>query len=163
MGLYCTSTSIQILMIGTEFDSATTSLCNKMITHAEGEIEKKLSKRYDVDTFNNTSTSVPPILTSICETLVTGYMYKFMNRSPSKDQVAFYESFISQAMDNLTLYADYKADLVDSSGAVIADMSNTSYRVKSTTSDYTPTFAEDNELNWAVDQDKLDDIDSERD
>ena len=149
-------------MITTDFDTATTSLCSKLITHAENEIEKKISKRYDVDTFNNTSTSVPPMLTSICETLVVGYMYKFMNRSPGKDQMDFANGFINQAMDNLTLIADYKADLVDSSGAVIADMSNTAYQVKCNTSSYTPTFNEDDELNWEIDPDKLDDIESER-
>ena len=42
-------------------------------------------------------------------------------------------------------------------------MSNTAYRVLSNADGYSTTFNEDSELNWVVDQTKLDDIASERD
>ncbi len=162
MGIYCTTTSLQTLMVGTSFDTATTSLATKLITHAENEVNKYLSKRYDVGTFNTTSTAVPPLVTSLTETLSEGYMYQRMARG-GKESMQRAKDLIAQAIDNLKLISDYKEDLVDSSGDVVTDMSQTAYRVLSNNSGYTETFAEDDSLNWVIDPDKLDDIDSERD
>lgn len=159
MGIYTTTTSMQILMVGTEFDAITTSLCGRLITHAENEINKYLSKRYDVNSFQ---ASVPPLVTSLCETLTEGYMFQRMARG-GKESMAQGKMLISQAIENLKLIADYKADLLDSSGDVVAESASGAYTILSTTSDYSNTFNEDNPLNWEVDPDKLDDIDSERD
>jgi hypothetical protein len=161
MGIYCTTTSLQTLLVGTSCDTATTSLATKLITHAENEINKYLSKRYDVAVFNATSTAVPPLVTSLAETLSEGYMYQRMSRG-GKEGMQRAKDLITQATDNLKLISEYKEDLVDSSGAVVADMSQTAYRVLSNTSGYTPTFDEGDELNWVVDPDKLDDIESDR-
>lgn len=159
MGRYATTTSLQTLMVGTRFDTATTSLCTKLITHAENEIDKFLSKRYDLDEI--TTTSMPPMITSICETLTEGYMYQRMDRSG--DQMSKRgEALIAQATKNLELLREYKADLIGSDGNVVTDMSNTAYLVLGTPS-YSNTFNEDDELNWKVDQDKLDAISEGRD
>lgn len=150
-------------MVGSTFDAATTSLATKLITHAENEVNKYLSKRYDITSSPfDTSTSIPPIVTSLTETLAEGYMYQRMSRG-GKESMARGEALIKQAIDNLKLIADYKLDIIGSSGSVIADMSNTAYRVLGNTDGYSTTFNEDSELNWEVDQDKLDDIASERD
>lgn len=148
-------------MIGTTFDSVTTALATKLITHSENEINKYLSKRYDIGSFN-TSTSVPPLVTSLCETLVEGYMYQRMSRG-SKESMARGKELIGQAIDNLKLIADYKLDLLNSTGSVVTDLSNTAYKIQSSSVNYYNTFNEDDPLNWKVDPDKLDDIDSERD
>lgn len=161
MGTYATTTSLQTLMVGTNFDTATTSLCTKLITHAENEIDKYLSKRYDLTMFA-TSTSVPPIVTSWCETLAEGYMYQRMSRG-GKDAMERGKTLIDQVTENLKDVAAYKLDIKNSAGSVVPDMSNTAYRLMSSTDGYTPTFGEDDPLKWKVDQDKLDDIDSERD
>lgn len=161
MGIYTTTTSMQILMIGTNFDSITTSLCTKLITHAENEVNKYLSKRYDIGSFNDTSTSVPPIVTTICETLVEGYMYQRMSRG-GKESLARGKVFIDQALENLDLIANYKLDLVDSSGDRINDLSTGAYIIKSSTESYSNTFNEDSQLDWEVDANKLLDIESER-
>lgn len=163
MGIYCTTTSLQTLMIGTTFDTATTSLATKLITHAENEVNKYLSKRYDIASSPfNTSTSIPPIVTSLAETLAEGFMYQRMSRG-GKDAMARAQALIDQAIDDLKLIADYKLDVIGINGDVVSDMSNTSYRVSSTTENYSNTFNEDSELNWEVDSDKTDDIESERD
>lgn len=162
MGTYCTTTSLQVTMIGTTFDTATTSLADKLITHAENEINKYLSKRYDIGSLSDTSTSVPPIVTSMCETLAEGYMYQRMSRG-GKDGMARGKMLIDQVLANLKQIAEYKLDVVDSDGDVITDMSGTAYRVLSNTTGYANTFNEDDPLDWKVDQDKLDDIDDERD
>lgn len=158
MGIYATTTSLQVLMIGTQFDSATTSLCDKLITHSENEINKHLSQRY---TISSLQSPVPPLLTSLCETLTEGYMYQRMSRG-GKDSMARGTILIKQVMDNLKLILDYKVNLVNSSGAVISDSPSSSYKVQSTTSDYSNTFNEDDPLNWEVDHQKLDDIFDER-
>ena len=162
MGTYCTTTSLQTLMIGVTFDSVTTSLATKLITHAENEVNKYLSKRYDLSasTFQ-TSTSIPPLVTSLTETLSEGYMYQRMSRG-GKEGMARGKELITQATDNLKLISEYKMDLFATNGSLITDMSNTAYRVSSTTDTYSNTFNEDDELLWEVDSDKEDDIESER-
>lgn len=148
-------------MVGTNFDSLTTSLATKLITHSENEVNKWLSKRYDVGAWS-TSTSVPPLVTSLTETLAEGYMHQRMSRG-GKDAVNRGAGLIKQVLENLKLISEYKLDLVDSNGDIVTDMSNTAYRVLSNTDTYSGTFNEDDPLNWEVDQDKLDDIEGERD
>lgn len=149
-------------MIGTTFDTLTSALASKLITHSENEINKWLSKRYDVTVFMATSSAVPPLVTSLAETLSEGYIYQRLSRG-GKEADQRGKILIGQVIENLKLISDYKLDLTDSTGAVVADMSQTAYRVLSTTSDYENTFNEDDQLNWAVDQNKLDDISDTRD
>lgn len=158
MGTYCTTTSLEILMVGTTFDTATTALISKLITHSENEVNKYLSKRYDL---NSIAISVPPLVTSLTETLTEGYAYQRMSRG-GKDAMKRGNELIKQAIDNLKLIADFKADLLDSTGQTIADDVNATGRVLCNTKDYSTTFNEDSELKWEIDSDKLDDIESER-
>lgn len=148
-------------MVGTEFDTATSALASKLITHSENEINKWLSKRYDVTVFMATSTAVPPLVTSLAETLSEGYIYQRMSRG-GKEADQRGKILISQVLENLKMISEYKLDLTNSTGSVIQDMSQTAYRVMSSTSGYSETFNEDDPLNWRVDQDKLDDIEDER-
>lgn len=150
-------------MVGLRFDSATTQLASAMIDDAEAEIDKYLSKRYDLssNTFQ-TSTSIPPLVTSLCLKLSEAYLWRTTSRG-GKESLTRSEKLEKTVLDNLKQIAEYKLDLISSSGSVIADMQNTAYRVLCNTSDYTTTFNEDSELNWSVDSDKLEDIaDSER-
>ncbi len=161
MGTYLdTATSLSTRAIGVTFDTLTTALAVEMVTDAENEINKYISKRYDISGF--TLTSAPPLLTSLTKKLALGYLYQNNSRG-GIDAWDRGQKLIDQVIANLELLRDYKVDLIDSSGSVIADMSNTSYRVMCNTSDYAPTFNEDAEINWKVDSNKLDDIDSERD
>lgn len=160
MGTYATTTSLEVLMSDTTFNTATTSLCDKLIVHAENEVNKYLSKRYDISLF--VAGSVPPLVTSLAETLTEGYMYQRMSRG-SKEGMGRAKDLIKQAIDNLTLIADYKLDLINTAGSSVAEDSNSSYQIISNTKNYSPTFNEDDELNWRVDSDKLDDIKTERD
>lgn len=160
MGLYATTTSLETIMIGTTFDTATTALMSKMITHGENEINKYISKRYDVGAF--TSTSIPPLLTSLNETLAEGYYFLRNSRGGGEDSVKYGKELIKQAQSNLQLIADRSLDLLDTNGDPVAEFANASYQILSSSSNYAPTFNEDDELSWKIDDDKLDDIDSER-
>lgn len=163
MGTYATTTSLQIIMVGVNFNTLTTSLATKMISQAEAEVNRYLSKRYDLtsNTFH-TSTSIPPLVTALTERMAEGYMWKAQSRG-GKESLKRGEDLIKETRESLQAIAQYKMDLLDTSGSVIVDMSNTSYRVLCNTTNYTPTFNEDSELLWQQDSDKLDDIYNERD
>jgi hypothetical protein len=160
MGLYATTTSLETIMVGTTFDTATTALATKLITHAETEVNKYISKRYDVSGF--TSTSMPPLLTSLTETLAEGYMYQRMARG-GKDGLAHGKALIDMALANLEKIASRELDLLSSAGTPVSEFASSSYQVLSSTSDYSPTFNEDSPLDWEVDSDKLDDTEDDRD
>lgn len=141
-------------MVGTTFDTATTSLVSKLITHSENEVNKYLSKRYDIGSFVS---SVPPLVTSLTETLAEGYSYQRMSRG-GKEAMARGSALIKQAQENLKMIAEFKADLLDSNGDTIAEASDASGLILCNTKDYNSTFDEDSEINWEVDPSKLDDI-----
>ncbi len=159
MGTYATTSSLEILMIGTQFDTATTSLASKCITQAENEVNKYLSKRYDI---GGIVSAVPPIVTSLSEKLAVGYMFQYMSRG-GKESMARGKFFIDDALNNLKQIAEYKLDLIDSNGDVLTNLSSSGYDIKSSTQDYSPTFNEDEQTEWEVDSLKLDDIKSLRD
>ena len=145
-------------MPGTTFNAATTSLAAMCITWGESEVNKYLSKRYDLSasTFQ-TSTSVPPIVRACTEWLAIGYLQKRMARG-GKEAMAIGQDSVDMAIDNLKMIRDYELDLVNTAGSIIVDMSGTGMRVLSNTDDYAPTFDEDDPTSWKISQDKLDDI-----
>ncbi len=147
-------------MVGTIFDTATTSLASACIYDAENEIKKHLSKRYDFSAAPFlTTTSLPPMVTTLCETLAIGYMYENMSRG-SKEGYARADRYINRVMKNIESLLAGEAQLTDSSGDLITEISG-GWAVRATT-EYSPTFNEDDPKEWVVDQDKLDDIESER-
>jgi len=161
VGTYCTTTSLQTAMIGTEFDTATTSLATECIQWAEDEIDKFLSQRYDLSSsYFQTSTSTPPVIQTICKWLSQGYMYEQMARGQESKRG---EKLIERAINNLKMIAEFKLNVFDSTGSVVPDSVSSTYRIQCNTSNYANTFNEDDELNWRVDDSKLDDIDAERD
>lgn len=163
MGTYSTTTSLETRMVNVSFDTATAALAGEMISDAEAEVNKYLSRRYDISTVTfQTATSIPPLVRSMATRLAEGYMWQAMSRG-SKESLARGKALIDGVMENLKAIAEYKGEIMATSGSVIVDMSNTSYRVLSNTKDYTPTFNEDPPTKWKIDSDKLDDIASERD
>jgi hypothetical protein len=156
MGTYATTTSLETLVVGVTFDTATTSLAGQCIVWAENEIDKKLSNRYDVSSFK---TTVPPIITTICEQLSLGYFWENSSRG-SKESLTRADKLIKRAMDNLDALAKGNLAVADTSGSVIADRIGDS-GVLCNTSDYNNTFNEADPLNWAIDSTKLSDIDSQ--
>lgn len=151
-------------MIGVDFTVANgTTLAAKAITHAEAEVNKYLSKRYDISsTTFQTTTSIPPMVTMLTEKLAEGYMWRWLSRG-SKETLTRGEALIKDAKENLSLIANYKSDVLDTSGDPLADMSNTAFSVRCNTTSYSNTFGEDAETAWAVDEDKVDDISDGRD
>lgn len=147
-------------MIGTVFDSATTSLASACIYDAQNEIKKRLCKRYDFSASPFlTTTTLPPMITTLAETLALGYMYENMSRG-GKEGMARAKQYIDRAEKNMDQLLAGDAQLTDSSGNLIDEIDGD--WVIRTTEEYEPTFNEDDPKNWVVDQDKLDDIESDR-
>lgn len=149
-------------MPGTTFNTATTALAVKCITWGENEVNKYLSRRYDLSSnYFQVAGSVPPLVTTWTELLAEGYLHQKLSRG-GPESMDRGQKIIDGVLKNLERIADYEGHLVDSSGDVIADMSNSAYRVLSNTDGYAQTFDEDDPLNWAVDSNKLSDIESGR-
>jgi hypothetical protein len=60
------------------------------------------------------------------------------------------------------MVSEFKMHVADTAGTLLTDKTNNNYKVVSNQSTYTPTFNEDDPLNWTVDGDKLTDIESDR-
>ncbi len=149
-------------MVGFEFDSTTTELVSKCITQAETEVNKFLARRYNVSDWAATTTSVPPMVTTLTEWYATGLSMKSLSRG-NKELLSVANDYLKMAKDNLIEIVENKADLVDSDGDPVAESAIGAFRVLSNTKNYSPTFNEDADLNQRVDQEKLDDIRDERD
>lgn len=147
-------------MVGTVFDSMTTALASACIYDAENEIKKHLCKRYDFSASPfDTTTSIPPMITTLAQTLAIGYMYENMARG-GKEGYARADRYIKRAMDNIQSLLDGEAQLTDSSGDLITEIDG-DWAVRATT-EYEPTFNEDDPQEWAMDPDKVDDLASSR-
>lgn len=162
MGYYVVTDDIRTLMIGIEFDQLTSDLSVKCINQAEAEINKYLSKRYDISSFINTTTSVPPIVRSLTEKLSVGYMYRYMART-TKDEMDRANEYIKDSLENLQNLSVGNLDLLNTAGSAITEKATSSYRIQSNTDGYHSTFDEDDPLKWKVDSNKLDDIADDRD
>lgn len=172
MGTYATTTSILSCMIGLTGDTATTALISKRIDQAETEVNKFLSKRYDMTSaYFQTATSVPPVVRQLTERLAEAFSWQSVARG-DKEALKLAESIIGEVpavrsagsgvMLNLYQIANYQADLLNTAGSVIPDMSNTSFRVKCNTTNYPTTFNEDEPTEWRPSSTKLEDIADER-
>lgn len=153
-------------MVGVNFSATNmTTLGSKAIDQAESKINRALSKRYDVSasTFQ-TSTSIPPLVRTLTERLSEGYMWQFLARGGAgKESMERGKALIKEVDADLVDIQNRRLDLLLTSGSVLSEMANNNQRVLCNTSDYTNTMDEDDELNWAVDSDKLQDIADARD
>lgn len=164
MGTYATTTALATVMVGVNF-SATgmATLTSKAVDHAEAEVNKYLSKRYDISgaTFQ-TSASIPPLVRMLTEQLAEGYCWRWLSRG-SKESLARGSTLIKEAKENLVLIADGSMPLIDTAGSTVTEDADSTSQIKCNTTNYTDTFGEDSELNWAPDSDKIDDIEDSRD
>lgn len=153
---YTTPTATSAFMVGVTLDSNSTTLLTRCITWAENEINEKLARRYDVSAF---STTTPPTIVSLAEEMALGQFYTHNSRG-GKEALARGQTLIKGARERLLALSKGAMDLVNSSGGIVAERSTRG--VLSSTVDYDSTFAEDDELNWRVDPDKLDDLSDTR-
>lgn len=165
MGTYATTTTLDTLMVGVTFDTATTSLAGTCITQAETKVREFISKRYDLSDANfalTTTSTVPPIITTLCEWYSSGLLWSFQSRG-GVESLSRGKELRDLATENLTSISKYEHDVLNAAGSVIADKGETAFRILDNTSPFTETFNEDDPLLWRVDKDKLKDIEDSRD
>lgn len=163
MGTYCTYTGYQAKMIGTDFDNdVTLDLAEACQEDAEAEINKYIAGLYDTSGSPfNTSTSIPPIIRTICEWFSMGYMYEG-NALGGKDSYNRADRYLDRARKNLEKITSGDLKLTDTTGSIIPERDNGYYEIHDSSSEYYNTFNEDDPLKWSVDPDKLEDIANER-
>lgn len=148
-------------MVGTVFDTATTNLASACIYDAETELKKHLCKRYDFTAAPFlTTTTYPPMIVTLAQTLALGYMYENMARG-SKEGYARADRYIDRVMENVEALKNGEAQLTLSDGSLVEEIDG-DWKILATTA-YSPTFNEDDPENWKVDNNKLEDIADERD
>jgi hypothetical protein len=151
-------------MTGANF-SALTTQASGCVTRAESRIDSVLARRYDLtQNYFQTYTSCPPVIREWTIQLASGFLWQELARAGAgKEAMARGKGLIDGVYADLKDLRDHNLELVDTTGALIVDASTGVGRVMCNTTNYTPTFAEDDELNWTVDSDKLEDISSARD
>lgn len=160
MGRFATTTSLQIITIGTTYDTATTALVDKCITQGESKILGALAVRYDTGSW--TSGSVPPLVITLSENLGAAYFYRANGRG-GKESFERYKVFRDEVEETLkALVEDRTQSLYDSTGSLLPDLSTGAYMVKSTTMDYNPIFDLDTATAWEINSDQLTEIDTDR-
>ena len=130
--------------------SATVSRISSNIVRAESLVNSKVASRYDVSGFS--AGSAPPILKSITEDITSFYTLRSVYTGDNQNVSEWVENF-AEAEKLLDEIRDGKRDVLDASGNILGS-SSTTLLVESNTEDYTPTFDEQNPVNWSVDENK---------
>jgi len=161
MGTFATTTSLFTKMVGTINDTTTVSLASVCIFDAENEVKKRLAKRYDFSASPfDTTTTHPPMIITLVQNLAIGYMYESMSRG-SKESYARADRYIKKSIENIQGLLNGDFQLHDAAGDLVSETDG-SWKVYESTSSYSPTFNEDEPTSWQPDEDKLDDIASDR-
>lgn len=129
------------------------------VDDAERLINSKLAKKYTVPV---TGSGVPPIL----ETLATNIgMYYILSRrvfTQEKLRDSVWPTVFKEALKTLDDICEGKLSIVNSDGTIVS-VDTTKAEFWSTTKDYTPTFDEHGTYDQIQDEDKIDDLEAERD
>ena len=161
MGVFCTITALTPFLTDITVTDMTATL-NEAVAEAEDQIRTALAPRYDVSSdYFQTSTSTPPVISTICKQLALGHVHETLSRG-GKDAFQRADRYKKRGEELLKKIVDREADVVDSSGNVLTERTD-AYMVESSTQDYHSTFDEGDPIQWGPDPDKLDDIADERD
>lgn len=165
MSIFCnTYTSIQYRLINTDFtNTLTAALFSEAALAADDDIRGKLAKRYDIaSTYFQSTTSAPPLLRKIGQDLTIGYMIEGLSRGSKEDQTRA-DRYLKRAFSMLDEIANGTMVVYDSAGSSLPVSTSNYAGVQENSSQYHNTFNEDDQKNWKIDPDKLDDIEDERD
>ena len=166
MGRYAPVTSISRLMPGflvgntTASDTAGVDIWSIASDDAEAEVNSSLVARYDASAWTSTgSPAIPPLVRKMANDLSCLYTIR---RSQVQDSqiknpnIAEWE----RTQDILEQIESGERRLAYTDGSLVPTRSGS--RILSSTEDYAHIFALDDESNWDVDDDLIDDVDSER-
>lgn len=139
--------------------SETAAAVNRHITRADALIDSKIGKRYPVPI-----SPTPPLLGALSEDIVVYYSYRSFYTQDNTNRTDYFDELRDNAFKTLDEIRDGKIDIVDSTGALIAERTSESSIgiLDSTNKDYQPFFDVDDEFNWKFDSDLLDDLNGKR-
>lgn len=159
MSFYATTTAIASRCPDLELaDTATSDLVSACLDDASAEVDKYLSRRYDLTNYQTTTAAIPPMMRSLTIRLAEAYVWQRNSRG-AKESLKRGDNLEKAVIQNLIDLRDYDASLVDTSGALIAnDPDAGSFRILSNTKDYRDTFNEGKSAKWKVSATKLSDI-----
>ena len=140
--------------------TATATIITSHVTRSDALIDAKLSRRYSVP-FATTSTSTPPVITSISQDITAYYSYRSLFTRDSRQRFEYLDDFYATALKTLDDIALGVIDVVNTAGSVISER-NSGNKVYSTTESWMPIFDVDDEMKWKFDSDRLTQINSDR-
>jgi len=129
------------------------------ITDADSLIDMILSKRYSTP-----FTTTPPAITTISKILSGWFALRSVYSDEIPKALEFVEDDYKKSMELLERLRKKEIDLpsgTSTSGAVETEKGSATL-YWSNTKGYTPVFDLDSDLNWKVDQDRIEDIGSAR-
>ncbi len=163
MGVFSTTTTLDTVMVGVTFNTATTSVATECITWSEDEIRKYLSKRYDMSSAQfQTSTSTPPMVKTWATRMACGYLEMQISRGGT-EALKRGQDKVDSVIDNLKLVKSGALDVLNTAGSSLTEGANSAFKIDSNASGYEQTFNVDDPLDWEVDSDRLNDIEDDRD
>lgn len=160
MGSYATTTSIPNLLPqflkgnSTGSDAVGASAFSAHIDRAEGLVNSKLTSRYALP-----FTTVPPLVRSMAEDIACYYALRAAIAQDGQVDNKQIERF-KEALTTLDEVAKGDTALTLTDGSLAP--SNVNNRILSSTLTYAPTFNLDEPKAWAVDEDRLSDIQDAR-
>jgi phage gp36-like protein len=128
------------------------------ISKAENKINSKLASRYKVPF----TAPVPPLIDDLTAEIAAYMVYKILNGTkPVSDtkSTVWYQGF-EEAMKTLDAIAKYEEKLIDASGNDVAAVSGL---IDGNNKSFTPACDMDDEGNWDISADQLDNISDRRD
>ena len=136
----------------------TTDVINRHIARADALINSKITSRYETPI-----SPTPPLLALLSEDITVFYTYRSFYRQDNSNRTDYLDT-AKEAFATLDEIRDGKLDLTDFAGAQLAERTEeaTAGILDSTTKDYQPIFDVDDELDWKIDVDLLDDVADKR-
>jgi len=125
---------------------------NYWIEKADDIIDSKLAFKYDVP-----FTTIPPVITIISAHMAAYFALRTIKLKSTESEEKYVNQIKKFATDLLNEIIEGKVVLIDSSGNEIG--TNSSYGFRSSTSNYSPIFNLDDEINWEVDSNRIGDLD----
>jgi len=146
-----------LVSVGTDVISDTA--VNRHIARADNIINTRLSKRFSVPF--DTGTATPPVIKTISTDLAAYFVMRSLFTKDSQNENDWVDDLKMMALDTLEKIEKGMTKLLDINGEEIEQLEVDD--LSSNTQNYTPIFDVDSDLNWAVDSDRLEDINSSRD
>lgn len=131
----------------------TSALISAKIPRAEATINSYVGRRYSVP-----FTTIPPKIAEIAVNLTAYYALVAKFSKDNHNTNDWVELLGKDAIAELVLIRDRKIDLVDTTGAVLAERTSGS-RVVSNTQNYQPFADLDSQLDWKTADERLNTID----